>query len=259
MNSRTDAAALGANAHVIYSGDFNLNGSSESTYQTLVSPTIDSGIGQAVDPQNGNWGLANLTESATSLKYRDDFQFVTGPVLHQTGLQLAAGSYTVFGNDGSVSGSVNQAGNTALSDLSNQAAVLSALTTATDHLPVVADYAVIALPGDANGDGTVNGADLNIVLSNFNQTGADWAHGDFNGDGTVNGADLNVVLSNFNQTLGSSVAVASVPEPSTAVLAGIAGLILAVVASRAARRRHFIVRSKSITLSPAATCFCKVL
>ena len=27
------------------------------------------------------------------------------------------------------------------------------------------------LPGDANGDGTVNGADLNTVLSNYNQTG----------------------------------------------------------------------------------------
>ena len=30
-------------------------------------------------------------------------------------------------------------------------------------------YAV--LPGDANADGTVNGADLNTVLSNYNQTG----------------------------------------------------------------------------------------
>ena len=56
------------------------------------------------------------------------------------------------------------------------------------------------LPGDANGDGTVNGADLNTVLSNYDQTGMTWAHGDFNGDGTVNGADLNIVLSNYNQS-----------------------------------------------------------
>ena len=41
--------------------------------------------------------------------------------------------------------------------------------------------------------------DLNTVLSNYNQTGMDWAHGDFNGDGTVDGSDLNTVLSNYNQ------------------------------------------------------------
>ncbi len=48
------------------------------------------------------------------------------------------------------------------------------------------------LCGDANLDGTVNGADLNTVLSNYNKTGMYWAQGDFNYDGTVNGADLNI-------------------------------------------------------------------
>ena len=94
------------------------------------------------------------------------------------------------------------------------------------------------LPGDANLDGTVNGADLNIVLSNFNQTDMDWAQGDFNGDGTVNGADLNTVLSNFNQTLGASVGVA-VPEPGTFDM-----LVVIAVASSAwkawRRKRHLI-------------------
>ena len=55
------------------------------------------------------------------------------------------------------------------------------------------------LYGDADLNGTVNGADLNTVLSNYNQTGMTWCQGDFNGDGTVNGADLNTVLSNYNQ------------------------------------------------------------
>ena len=67
-----------------------------------------------------------------------------------------------------------------------------------------------AMPGDANLDGAVNGTDLNIVLSNYNQTGMDWYHGDFNGDGAVDGADLNIVLSNYNQT----ASVSAVPEPS---------------------------------------------
>jgi hypothetical protein len=148
---RTDAATLGANAHVIYSGDFNLNDSSESTYKTMIA----SGVGQANDPVNsaGNWtdttafaGL--LTETATKLQYRDDFQFVSGPMLNQNGLQLVPGTYSAFGNNGSISldSSVNQAANTALGDLSNRTDVLSALTTATDHLPVVADYAVVGVP-----------------------------------------------------------------------------------------------------------------
>ena len=64
-----------------------------------------------------------------------------------------------------------------------------------------------ALRGDANLDGTVNGADLNTVLSDFNTTGMSWAQGDFDGNGTVNGADLNTVLSNFNQHVGVSAAM----------------------------------------------------
>ena len=96
--------------------------------------------------------------------------------------------------------------------------------------PAVADltFDFVHLPGDANLDGTVNGDDLNIVLSNFNQTG-NWFHGDFNGDGTVNGADLNIALSNFNQT--SASASMSVPEPPTAMLAIVAALALLLVFS----------------------------
>ena len=80
------------------------------------------------------------------------------------------------------------------------------------------------LYGDTNLDGTVNGADLNTVLSNFNQIGMTWSQGDFDYNGTVNGSDLNTVLSNFNQHLSVSSAV---PEPSTLLLAaaGLLGLL----------------------------------
>jgi len=49
-------------------------------------------------------------------------------------------------------------------------------------------------PGDANGDGVVDLADLNLVLANFGQT---TDQGDVNGDGVVDLADLNLVLANF--------------------------------------------------------------
>ena len=48
--------------------------------------------------------------------------------------------------------------------------------------------------GDVTGDGSVDLADLNLVLSMF---GMDTSNGDANGDGTVNLADLNLVLSQF--------------------------------------------------------------
>jgi hypothetical protein len=52
--------------------------------------------------------------------------------------------------------------------------------------------------GDTNGDGVVNFADLNTVLSCYGLTGEP-GHllGDLDGDGQVDFADLNIVLSNF--------------------------------------------------------------
>ena len=54
-------------------------------------------------------------------------------------------------------------------------------------------------PGDANGDGVVNFADLNLVLGEFGSTGQGLA-GDVNDDGVVNFADLNLVLGAFGSS-----------------------------------------------------------
>ncbi len=57
-------------------------------------------------------------------------------------------------------------------------------------------------PGDANGDGRVDFADLNIVLGAFGSMvgGPGYsASADFNGDGRIDFSDLNVVLSAFGQ------------------------------------------------------------
>ncbi|MFU8828904.1 MAG: GC-type dockerin domain-anchored protein, partial [Phycisphaerales bacterium] len=51
-----------------------------------------------------------------------------------------------------------------------------------------------SIPGDVNGDGVVDLADLNLVLANFGQ---ETSEGDANGDGFVDLADLNLVLSAF--------------------------------------------------------------
>ena len=50
---RADAATLGPNAHIIYSGDYNITSSGEAAYHTMIA----AGAGQAVDTVNpaNNW------------------------------------------------------------------------------------------------------------------------------------------------------------------------------------------------------------
>jgi endonuclease/exonuclease/phosphatase family metal-dependent hydrolase len=143
---RSDALTLPASARIIYSGDFNTDSSSDACYQTFTA----AGQGQAFDPPNrpGDWALNPnfvdvLTESATNLRYRDDFLLVTQNIMTDaSGLHYTAGSYHTFGINGSIAvhGTVDSAANTALPGLPNRAAVLAALTTASDHLPVIADF-----------------------------------------------------------------------------------------------------------------------
>ncbi len=52
----------------------------------------------------------------------------------------------------------------------------------------------MAKPGDANGDGVVDGSDLALLLSNWGLAGAT----DFNNDGTTDGQDLAMLLANWS-------------------------------------------------------------
>jgi endonuclease/exonuclease/phosphatase family metal-dependent hydrolase len=154
-----DVATLPSGSSVLSMGDFNLNGSSEAAYQTLTTsgPFVDA---LNINPQNNSetWDTSTYvsiaTESSTDLKYRDDIQFMTPAVYsgsQPTGLHYVAGSMRAFGNNGTTAlgKSVNQTSNTSLntnfSGPITASQALAALTTGSDHLPLVADY-VIATP-----------------------------------------------------------------------------------------------------------------
>ncbi len=84
------------------------------------------------------------------------------------------------------------------------------------------------LPGDANGDGTVNLADFGILRANFGSTMGTFMTGDFNDDGLVNLADFGILRANFGSTADAPLLDAwfatVVPEPTTLAIAGVAGL-----------------------------------
>src|SRR5262249_32742345 len=91
---RNDEATLPPDASVIYSGDYTLDASTDAAYQTLAAATSPGGVNQGAgfDPLNrpGNWATNSafkdiMTESATNLRFRDDFELNTQNVLNSTG------------------------------------------------------------------------------------------------------------------------------------------------------------------------------
>ncbi|MEZ6191241.1 MAG: dockerin type I domain-containing protein [Phycisphaerales bacterium] len=80
------------------------------------------------------------------------------------------------------------------------------------------------LPGDLNYDGFVGITDLNLVLSNWNQTvpSAD-TRADANGDNYIGIEDLNAVLGNWN---AGTPPMSYVPEPVSSGLLTVASLAL---------------------------------
>ena len=87
----------------------------------------------------------------------------------------------------------------------------------------------VSIPGDANGDGLVDGSDVTILAGNW-QFGVDdgqtatWAMGDFNGDGQVDGSDVTILAGNWQY--GVEAAATAVPEPGCVAL--LLMLVLAV-------------------------------
>lgn len=72
------------------------------------------------------------------------------------------------------------------------------------------------LPGDANGDGVVDGSDVTILAGNWQVLSeATQEMGDFNGDGAVDGLDITILAGNWQAGINTATAV---PEPGTLLM-----------------------------------------
>jgi hypothetical protein len=146
---RADADALGANVPILYTGDFNIEASTEPMWSTLTR----SANGQMFDPINreGSWdynsAFADIdTLKSTGLNGRFDWLGESGAALSSRDghFQDMPTTYHPFGNNGSVgyNHAVNAANSTALPDLSNRTTVLTDLTHTSDHVPQLEDFQI---------------------------------------------------------------------------------------------------------------------
>jgi hypothetical protein len=105
------------------------------------------------------------------------------------------------------------------------AAIISAGSTGWDvsRASTVRDGAkvyitgIAGLPGDTNDDGVVDATDYITVKQNFGMTDADWSQGNFTvGDGTVDWADLQILMAHFGtRSVGGAPPA---PEPASVML-----------------------------------------
>jgi len=92
-------------------------------------------------------------------------------------------------------------------------------------------YAPIRIPGDTNGDGDVDAADLAVVADNWGETADanDYTVGNFNDDTVVDAVDAAIQAAHWT---GAGGEAAGVPEPSALIM------LLALLPMWLARRRR---------------------
>ena len=125
-------------------GDFNIFTSTEPGFQRLIDQT-SSGYFIDMLNLNGSWNsnpafASASTYSPSSLKTRLDMILISQGLKDNGGVDYVDNSFKIFGNDGNHFNKAVNSGSNAW--FLNDASIGTALLTASDHLPIYADFAV---------------------------------------------------------------------------------------------------------------------
>jgi len=131
-------------------------------------------------------------------------------------------SFTVL-SAGDLSGSFNNVADGArLATVAGTADFLVNYDGTTDTV-VLSDFAPI-LDGDLNIDGFVDASDAGVMFANWGPTTLGYFDGNLNGDAFVDAADAGIMFANWTGDTGPLSA--TIPEPTTLLLASLAGCML---------------------------------
>ena len=165
-------------------------------------------------------GSTVLTIGTGGLEFND---FAFTPVSGITG-----GTYTLFDSSTAIDGTLG-ANLTGTFGANGRPANIAISGDGQDLL------ANVALNGDLNFDGMVNGVDLSLLGANWQGTG-NWGQGDINADGAIDGVDLSLLGANWQAGVAAPLNVSfaeaasamgmSVPEPASFAVVGLGTLAL---------------------------------
>ncbi|MCX7874761.1 MAG: T9SS type A sorting domain-containing protein [Melioribacteraceae bacterium] len=140
LRNETDKFLDGKNFLVC--GDFNIFSSDEQAFQKLIDK---SKPGYFIDFTNsiGNWSgdpkfSSVCTYSASKLDTRLDMILISQSLVDKGGIDYINNSYKIFGNDGNQFN--RSVANTSNSWFFNEPSLAVSTTTASDHLPIYADF-----------------------------------------------------------------------------------------------------------------------
>ena len=238
-------------------GTLTINGSTAAAFAGVISgggSVVKTGVGtQTLSGSNtyaGGTVVSNGTLIAANTKAFASGALTVhtaGTVQFQPGLsgRVLLSSLTLDGSNGNWAGLVDLTNDsllvtpassstlpTVLAQLQSQVSYGQSTATAgviaSDLLPgqplVVVQFgtsSVLVAPamiGDANGDGSVDLNDLNLVLNDLGTSNNLWTSGNFDGAATIDLTDLNDVLNSLGTSLASGSAVGAVtatPEPAS--------------------------------------------
>ena len=209
------------------------------------SLTVDSWVGLADGGQAGDgWVEANpSSEHIAELNLQDSSTFSNGTLISLGNIFATDGQqdllfeYTTIGGE-LLRGTVQYGAIPTVGDLPGDcngdgvidAADLACVGDIAERDIVL--QALNTLPGDLNGNGDVAFADFLVLSANFGQEGLSYVDGNVDLEGAVAFADFLILSANFGQ---SAAATAAVPEPSAGGLLCVAMFSLFQVVRRRGR------------------------